>query len=86
MSKNAMIRARTESKLKREAESIFKKLGISPTEAINIFYNQVRLRKGIPFEIKIPNKVTKDTFDKSNKRKSIKTFKSVEDLLTDLKK
>ena len=86
MPKNAMIRARTESKLKREAETIFKKLGISPSEAINIFYNQVRLRKGIPFEVKIPNKITKETFEKSNRRKDIKTFKTVEDLLTDLKK
>ncbi|RPI19746.1 MAG: type II toxin-antitoxin system RelB/DinJ family antitoxin [Ignavibacteriae bacterium] len=86
MPKNAMIRARTESKLKRETELIFKKLGMTPTEAINIFYNQVRLRKGIPFNIEIPNKITKDTLDKSSKRKNLKTFKTVEDLLTDLKK
>jgi DNA-damage-inducible protein J len=86
MPKNAMIRARTEPALKREVESIFKKLGISSTEAINIFYRQVRLRKGIPFEIKIPNKITKDTFEKTDKRKGIKSFSSAKDLLAELKK
>jgi DNA-damage-inducible protein J len=85
MSKTAMIRARTEPKLKKEVESIFEKLGLSSTEAINIFYKQVRLRKGIPFEIKIPNKVTRETFEKSDRRKGLKSFRTVNDLLKDLK-
>ncbi len=84
MPKTAMIRARTEPKLKKEVESIFKKLGLSSTDAINIFYKQVRLRKGIPFEIKIPNKVTRETFVRSDNKKGLKSFKNVEDLLKDL--
>ncbi|MGH2574156.1 MAG: type II toxin-antitoxin system RelB/DinJ family antitoxin, partial [Ignavibacteria bacterium] len=43
MAKTAMIRARTEPKLKKEVESIFNKLGLNSTEAINLFYKQVRL-------------------------------------------
>lgn len=85
MPKTAMIRARTEPKLKKEVESIFKELGLSSTEAINIFYKQVRLRKGIPFEIKIPNKVTRETFEKSDKGKGLKSFKNVDDLFKELK-
>lgn len=86
MSKTAMIRARTEPKLKKEVELIFNKLGLSSTEAINLFYKQVRLRKGIPFEIKIPNKVTRETFEKTDKRKELRTFKTIDAFLKDLKK
>ncbi len=58
MAKSAMIRARTEPALKAAADKIFQKLGLSSSEAINLFFKQVTLRKGIPFEIMIPNKAT----------------------------
>lgn len=46
-----MIRARTTPHLKKEAEEILQKLGLNPTEAINLFYTQIVLHKGIPFNI-----------------------------------
>jgi DNA-damage-inducible protein J len=85
MSKTAMIRARTEPRLKKEVESIFNELGITSTEAINIFYKQVRLRNGIPFEVKIPNKITMKAFKDSETGKNVKSFKNVDKLLKDLK-
>ena len=62
--KTATIRARTEPSLKADAERVFRKLGISSSEAINLFYSQVRLRKGLPFPVEIPNAVTRQTFEK----------------------
>ena len=50
-----MIRARTSPELKTEVESIFQELGLSTSEAINLFYSQVKLNKGLPFEVKIPS-------------------------------
>lgn len=85
MSKTAMIRARTEPKLKKDVEVIFNKLGLTSTEAINIFYKQVRLRKGIPFEIKIPNKTTVKAFKDSESGKNLKSFRNIDKLLEDLK-
>ena len=85
MSKTAMIRARTEPGLKKDVEKIFNMLGITSTEAINIFYRQVRLRKGIPFEIQIPNKETLKTFKDSEKGKNSRSFKNISDLMKDLK-
>lgn len=58
MAKSAMIRARTEPGLKAEVEKIFHKLGLSCSEAINLFFAQVTLRKGIPFDLTLPNKTT----------------------------
>ena len=58
MAKSAMIRARTEPGLKAEVDRIFHRLGLSCSEAINLFFKQVTLKKGIPFDVTIPNKTT----------------------------
>ena len=63
MAKSAMIRARTEPSLKDRVEKIFRSLGLTQTEAINIFYRQVALHNGLPFEVKIPNKETAEAVE-----------------------
>ena len=59
MERAAMIRARTEPDLKEKAEAIFGKLGLNATGAINLFYRQVLLHNGLPFEVRIPNATTR---------------------------
>lgn len=68
MSKTSMIRARTEPELKNKVEKIFKTLGLTSTEAINLFYQQVRLQDGLPFEVKIPNSKTLKAIESVNKK------------------
>ncbi len=60
MAKTEMIRARMEPEIKHDAEAVFKALGLSPTEAITLFYRQVSLHNGLPFEVKIPNAETRE--------------------------
>ena len=48
---SAMILA----KLKSDAEAVFGTLGINTTEAIRMFLSQVRLRRGLPFVVEIPD-------------------------------
>lgn len=84
MKKSAMIRARTEPELKQEVELIFKELGISASEAINIFYNQVKLQRGIPFSLNIPNETTLKTFKKTDSGKEIVKCKNEEDMFKKL--
>lgn len=55
MSKTATIRARVEPSLKDRVEKIFEKLGLNTTQAINLFYKQVELNNGLPFDLKIPH-------------------------------
>jgi DNA-damage-inducible protein J len=62
MGKSSTIRARIEPDLKGKAEHIFKQLGLTTTQAITLFYKQVELKEGLPFDIAIPNKVTLKTF------------------------
>ena len=62
MTKTATVRARIEPRLKTDVENLFKKLGLSTTEAINLFYRQVKLRKGLPFSVVVPNRTTEKVF------------------------
>lgn len=80
MARTAMINARTEQELKKEVEGILKTLGLSTTEAINIFFRQVKLRRGLPFPVEIPNEETMRTFRDSEKGKGLVECKDADDM------
>ena len=52
--KSANLYARLEPDVKEKAESILAALGIPASNAINIFYKQIILQRGLPFEVKMP--------------------------------
>lgn len=52
--KTANLYARIEPEVKEQAEQILLTLGIPVSSAINIFYKQIILQRGLPFEVKIP--------------------------------
>lgn len=54
MAKSANLYARIEPELKEQAESILSALGISSSNAITLFYRQIILQRGLPFEVKLP--------------------------------
>jgi DNA-damage-inducible protein J len=82
--KTAMLRARLEPELKEEVEEIFNELGLTTTEAVTLFYQQVRLQKGLPFEVKIPNAVTEQTFKDSDAGRNLLQYDSKEEMYRDL--
>ena len=53
--KTANLYVRIEPEVKEQAENILTALGIPASNAINMFYNQIILRKGLPFEVTIPD-------------------------------
>lgn len=53
--KSANLYARIEPEVKEQAEGILSALGIPASNAINMFYKQIILQKGLPFEVKIPS-------------------------------
>ena len=55
---DATVRARVDSRVKEEAEHVFSEIGLSTSQAINIFLKGVIRERGIPFELKIPNDET----------------------------
>jgi len=80
MSKTATVRARIEPRLKKEAEHVLEDLGLSATQAINLFYRQVTLRKGLPFDVVIPNAVTRRTFGSTDAGKDLVVCKDADDM------
>jgi len=83
MHKVATINTRIEPKLKTRAETILRKVGLTSAEAVRLFYMQVCLNNGLPFEVKIPNKETIKAMDDADKRKTLRV-KSVDKLFEDL--
>ena len=55
MAKTETVYTRVEPQLKANAEQILARLGLTPSEAINVFLNQVVLHNGLPFEVRIPD-------------------------------
>ena len=84
MSKPAMIRARSNPGLKKEVERIFRQLGISATEAINIFYRQVKLYKGLPFDVRIPNQETLKAMQDVDRKNNLTECHDIQDMLKKL--
>ena len=78
--KTAMVHARIEPDTKRSAEGVLRRLGISPTEAIRIFYRQITLRNGLPFAVHVPTKRTAATLRKSQGGQGVEPFDSLEHL------
>ena len=58
MTKAITVQARVQTVLKKQADIIFKQIGLTPSQAINAFYAQTVLHRGMPFELKIPNATT----------------------------
>ena len=54
MAKTANLYARIEPDVKEQAESILAALGIPASNAINMFYKQIILQRGLPFDVKMP--------------------------------
>ena len=52
--KSASLYVRMKPETKEKAEEILNQLGVSPSMAINMFYEQVIMQRGIPFEVKLP--------------------------------
>ncbi len=86
MAKSAMVRARVEPELKRQAEELFSELGLSATEAITLFYRQVAIHRGLPFPVRIPNAETLEALRQAENREDLLEYSSIEDFKEDLER
>lgn len=82
--KTATIAVRIEPEVKREVEKIFNEVGLSTAEAVNVFFRQVRLTKGIPFEVRIPNKETRKAIEDSRKGRTLRKAKNAAEMFKEL--
>lgn len=83
MSRATTVQARIQPELKEMGDAILKKIGITASQAINALYAQIILRKGIPFELRIPNKETKQAMHELEQGGG-KSFSSFQAMINDL--
>ena len=49
-----------------------------------VFYQQVRLKRGLPFEVRIPNEVTRRTFEETDAGQNIVRCENAQDMFEQL--
>lgn len=53
---------------------------MSPTDAVRLLYRQIALRGEFPVELRVPNSLTAEVLDRSDRDEDIESFDSIEDL------
>ena len=84
MSETATVRARIEPDLKEDAERVFHDLGLSTAQAITLFYRQVKVRNGLPFDVVIPNETTRKTFEDTDAGRNLIVCGDTKDMFGEL--
>ena len=82
--KTATVRARIAEDLKENVGHVLNKLGLTISDAINMFMAQIKLKKGIPFDIIIPNRTTRKTFESTDKGKNLYHSKNAKEMFDKL--
>ncbi len=82
--RTATVRARINPSLKKDVENLFGELGLSTTEAINLFYKQVKLRNGLPFNVVVPNKTTAKVLKDTDVGNNLVRCEDTEDMFNKL--
>lgn len=82
MAKSATVRARVEPALKEEADAILQDLGLSASDLISMTLKQLVMRKGIPFDVRIPNAETIEAINEPVE--GLKRYVSSDDMMSDI--
>lgn len=54
MANTSAVYARIDSGVKKNAEEIMERLGVTPSSAIQMLYSQIVLTGGLPFTVRLP--------------------------------
>ena len=84
LAQSGMIRARISPDLKAEAERILDQIGLSPSDAIRMFYKQITMRNGLPFEASIPNATTREALRDAEAGRNLTRHADADDLFRKL--
>ena len=80
------IHSRIDPELKKDVSAILGQLGLSESDAIRMFYQQIKINRGIPFDVRIPNEETSAALEESSRDKNkLKRYKTFEDFEASLK-
>ena len=82
--KHETVRARIRPSLKRETQEIFDEMGLTTSQAIVLFLEQVRLRRGLPFPVEIPTAETRVAMREAMTPEKLERFETVDEAFDSL--
>ncbi len=80
MAQTVVIHARIDPETKAASEEVLEALGLTPTEAIRLFYRQIALRGEFPLELKRPNAMTAAALAGADQEVDVESFESTDEL------
>ena len=86
MTKTANLYARIEPELKNEAESILSGLGVPVSNAINMFYRQIVIHRGLPFAVQYPSRSLMNAATLTDAQLDAEVAKGFDDIAVPLRK
>ena len=84
MAATAFVRARIDETLKVEAAAVLADMGLTVSDVVRIVLTRVAKDKALPFEMRIPNKLTAETLARSERGEDIHHAKDADDLFGQL--
>lgn len=78
-----VVRARVDADLKRDATIVLSGMGLSVSDAIRMMLVRVAAERALPFEVRVPNRVTQEALAAAEQGEG-KRFDSVVALMADL--
>jgi DNA-damage-inducible protein J len=79
-----MVRARIDPELKVRAETILGTLGLNASDAIRLFYTQITLSDGLPFDVRFPNAATRKAIRDAKAGRNLRHCNSTSELFDKL--
>ncbi len=83
MALTTTVRARIDQNLKNDAQVILQEIGISTSQAINLFFKRLVIEKDIPFKTKVPTARLQAAFEQIDKGETV-SYSGVEEMMKDL--
>ena len=80
MAATAFVRARIDETLKDEAAAVLAEMGLTVSDVVRIVLTRVAKDRALPFEMRVPNKLTAATLAKSDRSEDVHRAKDAKDL------
>ena len=84
MAATEVVRARVDGRLKKEATVILAAMGLTVSDFVRIGLTRVVVEQGLPFEMRVPNRLTVETLAKSERGEGIHHAEDAKTLFKDL--
>lgn len=86
MAATEVVRARVDEHLKEEAAAILATMGLTVSDFVRIGLTKVVSEQGLPFEMRVPNRLTAETLAKSERGEDLHRAENNEDIFNNFNK